>query len=62
MIAVVDTTPRRNAPEFGHGTKEGYDEMHDWLIGICSAQIQADHDGDLDGYDFFLSWYKAISE
>lgn len=62
MIAVVDTTPRRNAPAYGSESREGYDELAGWLIGICLAQIDAEAAGDFSGYDFFLEWYKGISE
>lgn len=62
MIAVVDTTPRRNAPAYGPESREGYDELAGWLIGICFAQVGAEEVGDFQGYDFFLEWYKAVSE
>lgn len=62
MIAVVDTTPRRNAPEYGKDTREGHDDLAGWLMSLCLAQIHADDDGDVDAYDFFLEWYKAVSE
>jgi len=62
MIAVIDTTPRRNAPEYGKDTREGHDELAGWLLNLCWAQIEAEGRGDVQAYDFFFEWYKAVSE